>query len=373
MDIFSNFRPYSAGIFADDTLDKDKSIIRLSLSESSFGISNLAKIYLENEFRNISLYPDANYRLLRTVIAEKFNLSPEMVLVGNGLDELIFISSLAFQEKLGFGITTKNTYAGHMFSIIMAGGTCILADLDCYNVSPDAIHEEIINNKKDNRKISILYICNPHNPTGTILEEFQMDYLVHLTEKEKIVLVVDEAYAEFVTGKRYSSAVKYLKEKENIIILRTFSKAYGMAGIRCGFALGSKTLINKMMIVRNVLPFNVNRFAVAAAIGSLKDEDFIQEVKWKNNEIKKWFVNEMKKSNIGVIKSHTNFVLLKLNLNSQEFCSKLFDKYRIIVRDAAALGFPLHIRVSFTKKNTMQYVVSSIRDVLFSMQKERIE
>lgn len=208
------------------------------------------------------------------------------------------------------------------------------------------------------------FICNPHNPTGTFLYDEEMEHLVNMIENTKSILIVDEACIDYVTNRKCSSTVRYVRIGKPVVLFRTFSKLYGMAGLRCGYVIGPDQLIEKMMIVRNALPFNVNQLALCAAIASMKDEKFANDVRKNNEKVKNWFYSQLKSMGLSYIESQANFVLVKLPVSSQLFSERLFKEYGILVRDASCFGFNNYVRISLATLEMMQYVVDAFKNVM---------
>ncbi|MBE6051253.1 MAG: histidinol-phosphate aminotransferase family protein [Clostridium sp.] len=332
--------------------------IRLSLSENPYGMCNEAINVIKKESENGFEYPDTDTSELCEKISEIFGVSSDMVFCANGTDEVILVATLAFINQNKYGLTTKSTFKGFSESINFIGAKCIYVDLEEYSISAKKIMESM------NENIDVIYICNPHNPTGTIMNEADLESIIKLAKKYGSIVIIDEAYAEYANSNVYSSALKYVKAGERVIITRTFSKIYGLAGLRCGYAIGHPHLIDKMKQVKKSLPYNVNILAQKAALASIQCPEFIQKVKKNNNKVKEWFYNQLNVLDVQYVRSETNFVLIKVPVDSKMFCKELYSKYGILVKDAGAFGFDNHIRVSLGSYETMVYVVDCFKKIL---------
>lgn len=286
------------------------------------------------------------------------NISNKMIFLGNGIDELLHIITLTFSNKDNCSIVCNSTFPGHYATFEAMGIKFKKVNLKNYKVSIENIIKEIDANT------SIIYICNPHNPTGTAMKANEYKILLDIAKEKNIIVVFDEAYGEFADKNEFDSAMKYIYENENILVLKTFSKAYGLAGLRCGYALGGENLIRRISKYKKVLSYNINRIACVAASESLKRNDFLESVIKNNNEVKLWLYNELDKLGIEYIPSQTNFILIKLINNSKFLIEKLFLEYGIKVKDANDLGFENHIRISIGKKDDMEYLIKAINKIL---------
>jgi histidinol-phosphate aminotransferase len=365
----NNFLPYWFMREVDSTVEGDGDVIRLSLNESSYGVSDLAKEFFRQELEKVNVYSDNHSDLLKSEIAKQYSLSKSQIVVGNGIDDLLCSVVHVLKQKKGIRLTTEKTVFGdhnHM------GDQLQYVPLENYRISSLQIHERILEAKQASQKVSAIYLSNPHNPTGAILNRFQLDDIVSFTEREGIILVVDEAYAEFVDSVEYSSAIKYLKEKQHVLVLRSFSKAYGMRDLDCGYAMGHESLMEEIASTRQAISFHVNRFTASAAIGSLKDQSFLEHVRIRNKEAREDFMDRMKKFGIYALKSNTNFVLLKLNVHSKEFCNTLLERHGIMVKDAGCFGFYKHVRISMPNENSMKYVCDSILKTVLHLTKKSL-
>src|SRR5690554_4519790 len=355
---FETLKPYVAAICASNPEDVyGDDIIRLALNENPYGISPAIKERIIQELENYIFYPDGNSTKLKERIAEKYKVAPEMVLVGNGIDELILIASLAFLDHNDIAVTTANTFFGYFAALEISGA--IIKEIPIVDYRIDALNTA----KAIEEGARLVFLCNPHNPAGTILSNKEVRFLINCAERHGTILVFDEAYWEYVVDESYSSVVNYIKDVENVVVFRTFSKMYGLAGLRCGYAIAPQKLIDQMACIRNALPFNTNRLAQKASLVCLSDDNFVNEVKYKNDQTKKWFCKELERIGWEYIPSVANFVLVKTPFSSHDFCRILLSQYKIAVKNGDSFGLDNHVRISIGLQEQMEYLVKCIEEI----------
>lgn len=323
-----------------------RKVIKLASNENPLGASPKAIKAIQKSLFNINRYPDSRGFYLRGKLARSLNIEPENVVLGNGSDELIDSIIKTFVEDDENIITSNITFLEYeIISQINAKQICTVRLKD-FKYDLAAIR------KKVNRKTKLIFIANPNNPTGTYvnkseLEEF-IDYL-----PENVLLVLDEAYDTFIDVNDFSSGLSYFNKK-NVIVLKTFSKAYGLAGLRIGYAIANKEFSSYMDRVRQ--PFNVNLLAQTAAISALDDKDFLRKTKETNLKGKKYLYDSLDRLGIVYVPSVTNFILI----NAGRDCVAVFKEmleYGVIVRDMQQYGLKNFIRVTIgTEKENKRFI-----------------
>ncbi len=248
------------------TIRKLKKIIKLSANESALGVSTRVKKVISNKNINFFRYPDGKCKELRNQISKKFNCDKEKIICGAGSDEVIQMLCQLFLKPKDEVIVPRFSFLMYRIYAKIVGANVIFSKEKRFKVSVS----EII--KKVTKKTKIVFLANPNNPTGTYLSKFE---LIDLRKKLKknILLVVDDAYAEYMKNKDYKSGLDLFRNKENVFILRTFSKIYGLSSLRVGWGYGSRKIIDSLNVIKP--PFNVNEVAQKAAVASLKDSKFI--------------------------------------------------------------------------------------------------
>ena len=295
-----NIEAYKPG---KSKLPKIKNIIKLSANESALGTSPGVKKEIIRKI-NLSKYPDSKSKNLRLRISKKFNCNFEKIICGAGSDEIIQIICQLFLNPRDEVIVPQFSFLMYRIYSKNVGANVIFAKEKNYKISIS----EIL--KKVSGRTKIVFLANPNNPTGTYLKKNE---LLKLRKKlrENILLVVYDAYAEYIINKDYISGLKLFKNSNNVIVLRTFSKIYGLASLRIGWGYGPKRIVDAMNRIKP--PFNVNSAAQIAAIAVLNDGSFIDRSVKHNffwaNKLKKIFNN----FNITSNKVSANFLLLNFN------------------------------------------------------------
>lgn len=323
-------------------------IEKLASNENPLGPSPKAIEEIKKEIEKINIYPDVSAMTLRQEIAKKYGLSFENVVVGNGGEQVLQMIAQTFINEGDEAIMADPTFEMYGTSVLHMGGTPIRLPLKDYKHD----FEGFINKITDRTKL--MYVCNPNNPTGNIMTKEEIDYLVNNTP-EYVVIIFDEAYYHYAkVNKDYPETLNILKKRPNTIILRTFSKVTGIAGIRVGFALTSKEIAKEMGKVKGV--FSVNKLAQAAAIGALNDTEHIQktvELNYKSISMMEEYFNKM---NLEYIKSNSNFVFFNINMDSRIVFQKLMEE-GIIIRPGYLWSWDSWIRVSTgTIKQTEKFL-----------------
>ena len=320
-------------------LKKKKNVIKLSANESALGMSPKVLKILRSKNYKISKYPDSKAIDLRKLISSKFKCDFNKIICGSGSDEIIQMICQLFLKSGDEVIVPQYSFLMYRIYASIVGAKVVFSKEKNFRVSV----ENII--KKVNKKTKIVFIANPNNPTGTYLEKKE---LINLRKKlnNKILLVVDDAYDEYMKDKNYSSGLNIFKNKKNVFILRTFSKIYGLASLRVGWGYGDRKIIDALNMIKP--PFNVNKIAQLCAIESLKDSKFINKSVKHNLFWSKKIKNSLEQFNIFCNKVSANFLLLnfdKCKLNANNVEKKLLKK-GLILRDTKTYGIKNCLRLT---------------------------
>lgn len=275
----------------------------LSLNENIYGCSKKVKKVLK-KIINVSEYPDDNCTKLRKKISELVNIDANRIIVGNGSGELLQIISRTYIEDGDEVITCVPTYPYYFVETIIEKGKLISVPLKNFKFDIDGILNAITD------KTKLIYITNPNNPTGTIITEEEQNKLINNVRKD-ILIIFDEAYYEYVSSNDFPNTINDVKKYDNVCLLRTFSKAYGLASMRIGYLIGSNKTIECLNKVR--LTFNVSQLSQMTAIAALEDQDFIKKCKSKNNKMKNYLYSCLDNLKIKYVVSETNFVFIEVN------------------------------------------------------------
>ena len=337
-------------------LKKNKNVIKLSANESALGVSPKVLKILKSKNFKISKYPDSKAIDLRKLISLKFKCDFNKIICGSGSDEVIQMICQLFLRPGDEVIVPEYSFLMYRIYASIVGAKVVFSKEKNFRVSV----ENILN--KVNKKTKIVFIANPNNPTGTYLEKKE---LINLRKKlnSKILLVVDDAYDEYMKDKNYSSGLNIFKNKKNVFILRTFSKIYGLASLRVGWGYGDKKIIDALNMIKP--PFNVNKIAQLCAIESLKDSKFINKSVKHNLFWSKKIKNSLEQFNIFCNKVSANFLLLnfdKCKLNANNIEKKLLKK-SLILRDTKTYGIKNCLRLTIGNNSENRFFLKCINRI----------
>ena len=331
--------------------------VKLSANESALGPSPKAiKEYLRLS-KNFKRYPDSEGVNLRKIIAKKFKLNLNRIILGSGSDQILEIICKAFLKKGDEVIVPKYSFLIYRLYSQMNGAKILYSKEINFTISVDDIL------KKVTKKTKIVFLANPNNPTSTYINKKKLLFL-RKKLRSNILLVVDDAYFEYVKQKDYSSGLQLFSNFKNVIVTRTFSKIYGLAGLRVGWGYGSKEIINSLNQYKP--PFNINSPALSAAEAAIKDNAWLKkEIKHVN----KWndkFYKEFKKLNIATNKSFTNFLLINFNKikKNSSIIFKLLASAGILVRKMDNYGIKNSLRVTIGKNDENKKLILKLRKVI---------
>jgi len=340
-------------------IGKVKNIIKLSANESALGVSPKVKRVLNNKNLTLCKYPDSRAQALRKEISKKFDCDLDKIICGAGSDEIIQMICQLYLKPSDEVIVPQYSFLMYRIYAQIVGAKVFFSKEKNFKVSIT----EII--KKVTKKTKVVFIANPNNPTGTYLNKIELLKL-RKQLKKNILLVLDDAYFEYMKNKDYKSSLDLFKNKDNVIIIRTFSKIYGLASLRVGWGHGPKKIINAMNNIKP--PFNVNQLAQIAAIEALKDKNFIsQSVKHNIIEANK-VKNILEKLNIFSNKVTANFLLLnfdKCKFSANYVFSKLQSKGIILRSTENGYNIKNKLRLTIGSKKENIKLIAAIK-VIFN-------
>ncbi len=330
--------------------------IKLSANESALGPSPKAIQALENDKDKIFKYPESDSNSLREVLSEKFNIEPKKIICGSGSDQIFDLTCHLFLEPEDEVIVTEFGFIMHRIYASLHGAKVVLAKEKNFKASVDEILKKVTN------KTKIVFIANPNNPTGTYLSRNEM---IDLRKKLKsnILMVVDDAYFEFLNSDDFTSGLELFKDSDNVLVTRTFSKIYGLAGLRLGWGYASKEIIDAMYQIKP--PFNVNRIALAAGIEAIKDNEWTKRAIEHNTLWSKKIFSVLRENNIKTNKPTANFFLVNFSgtkINSDEAFEKLANK-RLILRKMTQYKIPSALRLTIGNKEANEHFIQSVRNI----------
>lgn len=310
--------------------------VRLSSNENPYPPSEkVAQSVLDSLFA-MNRYPGGEQEL-KEDLAGNYKLSSDNFLIGNGSNELIEMSFKAMKDDgKNEAIATESSFAFYAIAAQIFGYEIKKVPLTGMHTNLKAVHSAI------GTKTRIIFLNNPMNPTGTIFNKDDFEQFISSIPKE-ILVVVDEAYAEFIESEVFPDTPAYIN-RFPVLILKTFSKAYGLAGLRIGYGIGEPSLIS--FLERTKQPFSVNTMALIAARAALVDRNHLRRVLDNNKDAKRFYYETLKGLSLEYVPTEANFVLVKVGKKAGQITKKLFDK-KILVRFMEAYNLPEYIRISF--------------------------
>ncbi len=334
-----------------------KSLIRLSANENGIGCSPLVREAVRNNDVALDRYPAQQDEGLINAIASRFGLNPTQILTGNGSDELIYLLCTAFLNPGDEAIHTQYGFLVFPQAIKIAGGVPIIAADDNYTVSVDSIIAKLT------PKTKLVFLANPNNPTGSMISEQEVSRLIELLPKT-VVLVLDLAYSEYVTS-GLTDAAKLVDSGSNIVMLRTFSKLFGIAALRLGWGYFPSEIFAVLQSIR--APFSVNQLAALAGKVSIEDVDFQDESVAHNQFWMTETVNRFNEMGVKTLKGQANFMLLdfrdKKGPSASHIESRLLEN-NIQLRNMTPYSLPDMLRMSIGTSNEMEVFTSCLRRII---------
>ncbi len=350
-----NTTPYIAGKPIEETKRELglKEVIKLASNENPLGVSPKAAEALRKSLSQINRYPDSQGFYLKRRLAKFFNLKPFNFVLGNGSDELIDVIIKTFVEDGENIITADNTFLEYAIISQVNNRKVITVPLKYFKYDLEAIGRKIDKNTK------LIFIANPNNPTGTYVTKYELaDFIRELPED--IILVLDEAYDTFIDVDDFPLSLKYIANK-NVIILKTFSKAYGLAGLRVGYAIARGEFAAYMERARQ--PFNVNLLAQVAAQAALDDRKFLLKTKKTVLEGKIYLYDCLDRMGVAYLPSAANFLLIDTGKDCVNVSRDML-RYGVIVRDMKQYGLNNFIRVTIGTKKENERFIKVLKKVL---------
>ena len=337
---------------------KLKKIIKLSANESALGMSpSVAKI-ISNQKLNIERYPDGKSELLRKEISKKYKCNFEKIICGAGSDEVIQMICQLFLKPKDQVVVPQYSFLMYRIYANIVGAKVVFAKEINFKVSITEIIKKVTKNTK------IVFVANPNNPTGTYLTKKE---IIELRKKlnKRILLVIDDAYAEYMKNEDYKSGLELFKNMDNVFILRTFSKIFGLASLRVGWGYGSKKIINALNIIKP--PFNVSHIAQLAATEALKDKKFIDQSIKHNFLFAKKIKTYLEQYQIFSNSISANFLLLDFK-NCKHTAKYLYEKLKqrgIIVRSTED-GYHIRnkLRLTIGSKQENLAFMNAVKNIL---------
>ncbi len=302
-----------------------------------------------------SIYPSGDAYYLRCQLAERFGMAPEQFLVGNGANEVITFVIKAFCQEGDNIITADKTFAVYEWVAEFSGFEARLVPLQEFGFDAEGMLQKI------DERTKILFLCNPNNPTGTFWNREQLKWFLDRIDGRRMV-VVDEAYAEFVEDPSYPDGLALIREYPNLVVFRTFSKMYALAGLRIGYLAGSPEVVD--IIRRTCVVYSVNTLAQVAALAALADNgEHVARTRELIRNGKTFLAREIGNLGLTFVLGEGNFMMIKLPLNDALAYRKLMT-FGVMVRAMTGFRFPNWIRVTISHEEAMVALVGALGQIL---------
>ena len=335
-----------------------KEVIKLASNENPLGPSPKAVAAIRKAASGVNRYPDSQGLYLKKKLAKALNIKPENIVLGNGSDELIDIIIKTFVEDDENIITADTTFLEYEIIASVNNRKLTKVPLRYFKYDLESMKRKI------DRKTKLIFIANPNNPTGTFVTRYELrDFMAGLPDN--LLLVIDEAYDAFIDVNDFPNTLEIFKNKK-MIILKTFSKSYGLAGLRLGYAIANSELAGYMERVRQ--PFNINLLAQAGALAALDDQEFLRKTRKVILEGKEYLYDNLKKLDLAYLPSVANFILIDVEQDGLELFNKML-RFGVIVRDMQQYGLKNFIRVTIGTKQENERFIKVLKKILRGKEK----
>lgn len=329
-------------------------IVKLNANENSLGPSPMVAKTIVEHVAEIHRYPDNSAYYLKKKLSDIHAVSPEQIITGNGSNELVQFIIMTFILPGEVVLTAKPTFLLYGIMGRVLGGRVLEVALKDFCYDLDAMAEQVSDETK------LIFISNPNNPTGTVVNTTSFERFLKKVPDD-VIVVMDEAYFEYVTCDDYPDALAYLKQDRKIIILRTFSKAYGLAGLRIGYAIASAELVSYMERIRE--PFNANSLAQKAAITALDDTAHLKKTLDNNRLGIEYMYSQLNMLQLSFVPTQTNFILINVGHNA-DLIHKMLLKDGIMVRSMDGFDLNEYIRVTIGLPEENKKFIETLEKVI---------
>ncbi|MCR4336309.1 MAG: histidinol-phosphate transaminase [Candidatus Omnitrophica bacterium] len=333
-----------------------KDVIKLASNESPYGPSPKVLQAMRQTIKQVNRYPDGGCFYLRDALAKHLGVEPNQLIFGNGSDEVIVTALRAFVQEGEEVVIAKPSFLIYEIASCVVGAQVKAIPLKDFQYDLEGMKKAV------SPKTKMIFIGNPDNPAGSYVSQKQLENFLNEISSQ-ILVFVDEAYFEYVQAADYPDTITLLSKYPNLIIARTFSKMYGLAGLRVGFGIARSEVIDILNRLRE--PFNVNSIAQAAALACLKDQAYYRRIAKEIEEQRKFLYQSFEKMGLSFVKTVTNFLLIDVKTKSDEVSCRLLKK-GVIVRDMAFWGLPTFIRVTIGAPSENRKFLRVLKEILKS-------
>ncbi|MBX2995897.1 MAG: histidinol-phosphate transaminase [Bdellovibrionaceae bacterium] len=366
-----NLIPYKPGKPISETQREYgiSKVYKLASNENPLGVSPKALEAVNQAVSRLNLYPDPTFYDLVGKVSELWQLPRNKITIGNGSDELFDLLIRIYCEPGEGIITTEAAFSAYPISAQAARVKTHVVPMKPGLKTDLAAMSEYLKKNREKDKIRLVFIPNPNNPTGTYVPAPEVDaFLKDWGNHDEILIIFDEAYTEFVRAKDYRPALDDMRRYSNVIVTRTMSKIFGLAGLRVGLMAGPEQAVDLINRVRK--PFNVNELAQVAAVAALQDSDFIRrtiEITWQGLD---YFYKELQKLGVPYVESQGNFVLFDTERDVMPVFESLLRR-GVILRPVLNYGFKTHLRMSVGLPEENEAAIKALRDVFQEIPKRK--
>jgi histidinol-phosphate aminotransferase len=333
-------KPYVAGKTSDEVMKAYglKEVVKLSSNENPLGTGSMALKAMAADLANASIYPHSSCSDLLGALGAFYGLDASYFIAGNGSDEIFLMLAGTFLRAGQGVLLSENTFSQYACSSLIFEGDVQFVPLKSHCIDLKGFLSEV------NINTRLIFLCSPNNPTGAYIPHKQLISFLNKIPS-RVLVVLDEAYAEYATAEDFPSSMSLLKKYSNLMVCRTFSKVYGLAGLRVGYCAANPVLIREMMKFRNFNPFNINRLGQAAAIAALKDNTFFKRTVNTNIRGKNMLYKGLDKLGVEYLPTQGNFICFRASHNGLSFAGKLCS-LGVIIRALGSFGMPDWCRVT---------------------------
>lgn len=349
--------PYRPGKPVEEVIRELKlkgPVIKLASNENPLGPSPRAIAALRKTLSQLHYYPEDTCYYLRQRLSELYKVDYDSIIVGNGSVDLIYLACLAYLDPGDEMIISAGSFISPRIGGTIMNARVIQIPSRDYRHDLERILSAIT------PKTKLVYLDNPINPLGTIVTKKEFaEFMAQIPER--VLVILDEAYAEYITSRDYPRGLDYYNQNYNILVLRTFSKIYGLAGLRIGYGFARPEIIQTLMKVR--LPFNANRAAQTAALAALNDNRHVQRSRRVNEIGKAMFYKEFKRLKLFYLESYANFVFVNFTIDSAEVF-EILQRKGVITRTVKEYGFPTALRISVGTEPENRRFIKALNETL---------
>lgn len=329
-------------------------VVKLASNENPMGCSPQVTLAVTEQLSQLARYPDGNGYYLKQALADFNDVNIDQITLGNGSNDLLDILARGFVGTDDAIVYSQYAFVVYSMLAKMQGATGVEVPAQRFGHDLNAMSQAV----QDNPNTKIVFIANPNNPTGTQLEHKALRQFV-AGVPSSVLVVLDEAYIEYSPE---SNNRALIEDFDNVVIVRTFSKAYGLAGLRVGYALSSVAVADLLNRIRQ--PFNVSRVGLAAAAAALGDQDFIEKVRLTNEEQMRWLEKQFDALGLGFVKSHANFIMVEMDDENALSINQALLEQGVIVRPLVGYGLPTWLRITVGVAEDNMRLIDTLRSIL---------